>query len=1029
MGAAAFHNELINQLAEAYLSYRQKELKQKVSPEKFQEELQKVKAYIATNNTYGVDLNPTAIELGKLSLWLNVIHKDMETPFFGYRLGVGNAVVGAWLKTYKKKDIIVAFPTTGTTAQRNKPIKKEWWDKAPKHLKFKLNDALQRKDDDIYHFLLPDKNMVPSASIKLLKEEFSDEARRVSSWRSDFCEPINGDEFKRLQKISKAVDVLLEEHYKFQAAINAQTKSQGNFFGAFNAEDQYKLEHKNYDEKEKLAAQRNNTNAPYYKLKLIMDYWCSLWFWDMREAAELPTRQQWYDDLEKIINIDLSLLEEVEVVVEEELKPTPILRQESLFEVAEPEITLKSYRKDKTLTLKKLGEALQANPDSLFKNKRSEIVNKLADQYKFFHNELEFIEVFKERGGFDVIVGNPPWVNITMDEAGILSEKNPEIFIRKLSAPQVKKLASEILVNNRALEKTYKTEFIWAEATKEFLGAIQNYPLLQGQRNNLYKCILTNSFKLLSQNGYSGLLHPEGIYEDPKGQNLRKEVYQRLKFHFQFKNELLLFSDVMNTRMFSVNVYGGERGAIKFDSISNLFSPNTIERCFINNETNIIGLKRYNASKAKWEWEIEGNSSRIITYEASLIKTMGKAFDDVENSIDSILPKIHSNGMKNVVSAFSNLEDKVGKDTKFITDAFNEVNAINDNILSKNAAENYNLNETIIFSSPQIFVNNPYYKNPFNDCKTPKHYECILLEDIHETFLPRTNFSLGTKYAELINSNKKWKVWENDYKLLISKMIDPGTERTIQSAIIPPKVCHTNGCISITFSKSRDLVKYGGFFSSLPYDFYIKSTGKTNLYDNTLRNIPIPKIDDKLLGMIILRVLRLNCLSVFYKNLWENVFQLSFLNDSYSFITENRPVEKEWSLKTPFRSFYERRMCQIEIDILVSISLNLKLEDLVAIYNIQFPTLVKNEFDTWYDKKGNIVFTVNSQGLKGIGVDRTIWDTIKNLKSGQTYEHTIEKSDLYKGKIVTYHAPFDKCDRVEDYKVAWAHFEEVFKED
>lgn len=111
MGAAAFQNEMINQLAEAYLSYRQKELRDsgrvewKVEPDKYKEELQKVKAYIATNNTYGVDLNPTAVELGKLSLWLNVIHKEMETPFFSNRICVGNAVVGAWLKVYKEKEL------------------------------------------------------------------------------------------------------------------------------------------------------------------------------------------------------------------------------------------------------------------------------------------------------------------------------------------------------------------------------------------------------------------------------------------------------------------------------------------------------------------------------------------------------------------------------------------------------------------------------------------------------------------------------------------------------------------------------------------------------------------------------------------------------------------------------------------------------------------------------------------------------------------------------------------------------------
>jgi hypothetical protein len=56
----------------------------------------------------------------------------------------------------------------------------------------------------------------------------------------------------------------------------------------------------------------------------------------------------------------------------------------------------------------------------------------------------------------------------------------------------------------------------------------------------------------------------------------------------------------------------------------------------------------------------------------------------------------------------------------------------------------------------------------------------------------------------------------------------------------------------------------------------------------------------------------------------------------------------------------------------------------------------------------------------------SIWETVKKLPAGETYEHTIEKSELYRGQIMTYYAAFDKCDRVEDYKLAWAHFEEVF---
>ena len=61
--------------------------------------------------------------------------------------------------------------------------------------------------------------------------------------------------------------------------------------------------------------------------------------------------------------------------------------------------------------------------------------------------------------------------------------------------------------------------------------------------------------------------------------------------------------------------------------------------------------------------------------------------------------------------------------------------------------------------------------------------------------------------------------------------------------------------------------------------------------------------------------------------------------------------------------------------------------------------------------------------LKGI-LDKTV----HNLQVGETCAHTIEKSELYKGKVVTYYAPFDKCDRVEDYKVAREYFEGVFKD-
>jgi hypothetical protein len=134
----------------------------------------------------------------------------------------------------------------------------------------------------------------------------------------------------------------------------------------------------------------------------------------------------------------------------------------------------------------------------------------------------------------------------------------------------------------------------------------------------------------------------------------------------------------------------------------------------------------------------------------------------------------------------------------------------------------------------------------------------------------------------------------------------------------------------------------------------------------------------------------------------------------------------EWSWGTPLRNYYERRQALLEIDVLTAMALGLTLEELVLIYEVQFPVLQQNELDTWYDRKGNIVFTC-SKGLTGVGVDRKTWNAIRDLGAGETYVHTIDpaKSELYGGETVTYHAPFDRADRVAEYGEVWGFYEEL----
>ena len=111
------------------------------------------------------------------------------------------------------------------------------------------------------------------------------------------------------------------------------------------------------------------------------------------------------------------------------------------------------------------------------------------------------------------------------------------------------------------------------------------------------------------------------------------------------------------------------------------------------------------------------------------------------------------------------------------------------------------------------------------------------------------------------------------------------------------------------------------------------------------------------------------------------------------------------------------------------------------IYRVQFPTLQKNEAQTWYDANGRIVFTVNT-AITGTGFDRSFfekpemvtpvergaahWNGImKDAPAGYVFERTIMDDTQPGGPVertIRYYAPFDRCDREKDYETAWEFF-------
>lgn len=1046
MGAAAFQNEVINQLAVLYLQFRKQEVGESIDPLQYPNELQKVKAFIATSNVYGVDLNATAIELGKLSLWLNVMHKDMEVPFFSNRLAEGNAVIGAWLKVYKKSDVVRT-----TVGQR--AYDKKWWE-APTHRIHFSDSRLERHYTEVYHFLLPVQDMLGILNAKLptfSKEEeqkLKEHKKIMANIRKSWLKGITGEEYKQLERISRKIDVLLKKYVEFQMGV---AEYANNGYAVWKYAGKRTLPFETNAQREEFDDQRYRKDSAYMKLKIVMDYWCSLFFWEYKDLADLPTRQEYWDDIERILN----------VVVKES---SPKVRfsnagktgEEDLFLPKQGRIDFDAEEEESAAKVQSLEYYIaemgnkQTNKlqlEGAYSERRIDIVEELAKRYHFFHPMLEFLEVFWLRDGFDIICGNPPWIKLEFNEANIVSEKYPEVVIRKVSAPVVRQMIKQFM-NDQMMEKLYKGEMAEQVCSTAFLNAYCNYPLLIGQQTNLYKCVLENTMDLASPtNGYIGLLTPESIYDDPNGQPLRRELYKRLRYHFQYQNELRLFAEVHHHTVYGDQLLGPRRSSSpRFASLSNLFHPSTVDGCFTHDGHGMCGgIKDENGN-----WNTKPHRDRIVTFTDKELQVLSDTFEDGTTGDCAKLVSIHSKEIIGVLKKISDFPKHLD-DVKNITSmCFDETNAPKAGLIKRHTCVPELSKYEMIYSGPHFYVANPIYKTPRETCILNSDYDNVELGKIPDNYIQRTNYIPNIplpEYNQQVRgfiSNKvqgevSYDNYFDYYKLGIRAMISQAGERSLICAVLPRRTAHIHGIISISFLNRYDAVDMAALCASIVIDFYIKTIAAQNLRYSRLATFPIG-VPVKYKSALYSRTLLLNCLTNNYSEFWSSCW-----NDEYNYEhwsindTRLKPfgyLTQAWSWNTPLRNHFERRQALVEIDVLAAMALGLSLKDLELIYTIQFPVLQQNENDTWYDQKGNIVFTC-SKGLTGVGCDRKEWNTIRGEQVDEntfvgvesTYVHIIDskKSELYGGEQVTYYAPYTRCDRIADYRRAWAYFEERFK--
>jgi hypothetical protein len=167
-----------------------------------------------------------------------------------------------------------------------------------------------------------------------------------------------------------------------------------------------------------------------------------------------------------------------------------------------------------------------------------ERVLKVADEYNFFHYHLEFPEVF-ENGGFDCLLGNPPWEKIQAEEVEFFAPYNPRIA-NESDAKTRKQLIANLEQEDIELYRKWKIFKDALEKISKFCISSGLFEKSAIGNINLYKIFLDKSIQLINKEGRVGLIVQSGLFTD----ELSKDFFEEL----MKKRNLISVNDFVNKK-------------------------------------------------------------------------------------------------------------------------------------------------------------------------------------------------------------------------------------------------------------------------------------------------------------------------------------------------------------------------------------------------------------------------------------------------------------------------------------------------
>ncbi|MGV9521570.1 hypothetical protein ACWDRS_15420 [Streptomyces griseus] len=685
------------------------------------------------------------------------------------------------------------------------------------------------------------------------------------------------------------------------------------------------------------------------------------------------------------------------------------------------------------------------------------------DGHGFFHWELHFAHVFRgAAGGFDLQVGNPPWVRPRWEENPVLAEYEPW-FVLAERPTQVERVRrrTELLASPRA--RFYLLgELASTSGMTAILGSGPVYPLLVGTQPDLYRAFMCQTWRHMARSGSVGLVHPDSHFSGDREGRLREAAYARLRVHGDFVNAGNRFfpPPVGRSSHFGVHVYG-EEGDVGFDHLSWLFSVDAL-RLSVDDD----GMGPDPGVRYGDHWDERPHRKRIVRVDESVLERWQKLTGDESQPVaQARLLSPVSTAEAQAIEALADYPLRLAEYEPQIARGYDESGGKAAGLFDYNLPDEAGAVRRpagwseVILKGPQIGLANPMFKQPSqgagevlglnpltlaDDAVPESGYIYVAKPEVYRAaqeiwsdgrtldqlkgskremdrarkaaagYLGVEPLEVTDEQAEAELLKRLRRPYTEFYRVAWREMIAPDTERSLYVALLPPQAAHVLVLQSASVGSTRLSTLTAGFWSGLPVDYLLRTTGVGHLQKAPARRLPAPHAEHPLASALLLRTLRLNCLTNAYADLWEELYDPTWpayepWACEWPELQPLHAVGPAWNRNTPLRTERARRAALVEIDALVAVWLGVSADALVAMYKARFPIMQDFDSVTWFD--------ANERKIAGNRYTYGFGQTKEHYEHFLAYQNK-ERPEPPEG----YTAPFYKANREEEMREAHAYF-------